>query len=86
MLAVEGEDMGNRSKAGQILKDLAISVQKCTELERQFSKPATKQKVQGTRRLHLLMGVTYSNCFKSYRDLRAYLTDATKVYGKRSSP
>ena len=81
MLAVEGEDMGNRSVPGQIPKEFAISVQKCTELKDQFSKPASEEKVPGTRRLHLLRGVTYSNCFKSYRDLPAYLTDATKVYG-----
>ena len=47
MLTVEGEDMGNLCLPRQILKDLAISVQKCTGLQDHFSKPAEKEKVDG---------------------------------------
>ena len=56
--SVGGEDVGNRLCYELILIQLAISVQKCTGQQDQFSKPAKKEKVYAIRRFHLLMEFT----------------------------
>ena len=84
-MTVDGEDIGNRSLPEVILKELANPVQKCTELQGQFSKPASKEKVSGRLTVTLLMDFTYRYRFKSYINLRPIITDAAKVCGDGTS-